>query len=291
MAVPAVWSPARKGRNGVWLPHMSNQDCKIMGVVNVTPDSFSDGGQFDGPQAAIDHGLRLVDDGADILDIGGESTRPGAEPVPAEEELRRVMPVIERLGGKTKAVLSIDTRKAEVARAAIKAGASIWNDVSALTFASNSVEMAAALSCKVVLMHAQGAPQTMQENPYYENVVEEVAAYLAGRIEVCLAAGVKEENIIIDPGIGFGKTLAHNLSLLANLDRIAELGPPVLLGASRKQFIAAVDRAGPASERLGGSLAAVIEGWRRGASILRVHDIAATRQAVAVVRAINFSAQ
>lgn len=259
----------------------------LMGVVNVTPDSFSDGGRFLDPAAAVAHGLRLVEEGADILDIGGESTRPGGDPVSADVELRRALPVIEGLYGKTGAALSIDTRKPEVARAAIAAGAAMWNDVSALTFAPESLETAAALGCDLVLMHAQGDPRTMQDNPYYDDVVEEVCAFLARRIAACAAAGIARQKLIVDPGLGFGKTLAHNLALLAGLGRIASLGAPVLLGASRKGFIAALDRDGPAEERLGGSLAAVIEGWRRGASIFRVHDVAATRQALAVTAAIE----
>jgi len=260
---------------------------KIMGVVNVTPDSFLDGGRFLDPAAAIDHALRLAEEGADILDIGGESTRPGAAPVRADEELARVMPVIEGLAGKTDAALSIDTRKPEVARAAIAAGASIWNDISALSHAPESVEAAAELDCGIVLMHAQGDPQTMQDDPHYDDVVAEVLAFLAARVELCVAAGIERSKIIVDPGVGFGKTLAHNLALIANLDRFTALDCRVLLGASRKSFIAALDRAGLAEDRLGGSIAAAIEGWRRGAAILRVHDVAATRQALNIAAAIE----
>ena len=259
-----------------------------MGVVNATPDSFSDGGQFLDPAAAIRHGLKLAEDGADILDIGGESTRPGADDVPATEEIARTLPVIEGLKReKVQAMLSIDTRKPEVARAAIEAGAETWNDVTALTYAPDSVETAAALSCDLVLMHAQGDPKTMQKDPSYDDVVEEVYAYLARRIETCVGAGVAESRIIVDPGVGFGKTMTHNLLLLANLSRFCDLGRPVLLGASRKRFIGALDRNAPASERLGGSLAAVLAGARAGVSIFRVHDVAATRQALAVAKAIE----
>ena len=261
--------------------------CRIMGVVNVTPDSFSDGGRFAGPEAALAHGRRLVADGADILDIGGESTRPGAEPVAAAEERARVLPVIEGLHAANAAAISVDTRKPAVAVDAVKAGASIWNDVSALTFEPESVDVAAALDCDIVLMHAQGDPKTMQENPHYENVVEEVYAFLADRIERCVAAGVDEARLIVDPGIGFGKTLAHNLALLAGLARFSALGRPVLLGASRKRFIAALDREGPAERRLGGSIAAVLAGLARGASIFRVHDVAETRQALNIAKAIE----
>ena len=257
-----------------------------MGVVNVTPDSFSDGGEFSDSDTAVAHGLNLVGDGAEILDIGGESTRPGADPVPEQEELDRVIPVIEKLAAETSAAISIDTRKPKVAHAAITAGASIWNDVTALTHASDSLATAAALDCNIVLMHAQGDPKTMQDHPQYDDVVAEVYQYLSGRHEACLSAGIECEKIVIDPGIGFGKTLEHNLSLLANLDRFSDLAP-VLLGASRKRFIAALDREGPAKDRLGGSLAAALVGAAKGAAIIRVHDVAETRQALRVFGAIQ----
>lgn len=260
---------------------------QIMGVVNATPDSFSDGGQFRDAEEAIAHGLKLIEDGADILDVGGESTRPGAEPVSLEEERDRVLPVIEGLARRSETIISIDTRKPALAREAVVAGASIWNDVTALTFEPDSLETAAELGCGVVLMHAQGDPRTMQDDPRYDNVVEEVYAYLEGRISACVEAGVLRKNLIVDPGIGFGKTLVHNLALLANLERFTALGLPVLFGASRKRFIAAIDRNAPASGRLGGSLAAVLAGWRRGASIFRVHDVAETRQALAVYSAVE----
>ncbi|MEZ5921032.1 MAG: dihydropteroate synthase [Parvularculaceae bacterium] len=261
--------------------------CKIMGVVNVTPDSFSDGGRFFGAAAAIDHGLRLAAEGADILDIGGESTRPGASPVDEQEELARVLPVIEGLAAKTDAVISVDTRKPFVARAALSAGATIWNDVSALSYSPESLEVAATSPCKIVLMHAQGDPETMQKNPQYDDVVEEVRAYLAARIDACVKAGVARERLIVDPGIGFGKTTEHNLTLLACLEKFHSLGAPILAGVSRKRFIAAVDRPGPAGERLGGSLAAGLAAVTRGADILRVHDVVVTRQALAVYYSIN----
>lgn len=264
---------------------------KIMGVVNVTPDSFSDGGRHMDPVAAIAHGLKLAADGADILDVGGESTRPGANAVSEEEELQRVLPVIKGIREKSAAVISIDTRKPLVARAATEAGASIWNDVSALGYAADSLESAANLGCGVVLMHAQGSPGTMQDNPYYDDVVEEVYAFLNGRIDACVEAGISKDKLIVDPGIGFGKSLEHNLALLAGLERFKALGPPVLLGASRKRFIGALDGAtgGAADQRLGGSLAAVIEGRRRGASIFRVHDVTETRQALIIANAIEMA--
>ncbi|MGE0407992.1 MAG: dihydropteroate synthase [Amphiplicatus sp.] len=259
----------------------------IMGVVNVTPDSFSDGGRFLSPEAAITHGLKLARDGADILDIGGESTRPGAEDAPLEEELARVIPVIEGLAARTDIPLSIDTRKPEAARRAAAAGATIWNDVTALTYAAESLETAAALGCTVVLMHAQGDPKTMQDAPRYDDVVAEVAGFLAARLDAARAAGLAADKLIVDPGIGFGKTLAHNLALLAGLDRIAALGAPVLLGASRKRFIAALDRQAGPEARLGGSLAAALAGYARGAAIFRVHDVAETRQALRLAAAIE----
>lgn len=259
----------------------------LMGVVNATPDSFSDGGQFLDPRDAVAHGLRLAAEGADILDIGGESTRPGAEPVDTDEELARVIPVIDGLKGKTPARLSIDTRKPEVARAAVAAGASIWNDVTALSFSPDSLAAAAALDCDIVLMHAQGDPRTMQDDPQYDDAVEDVYAYLAARIDAAAAAGVARARLIVDPGIGFGKTVDHNLALLANVARFAALGVPVLIGASRKRFIAALDRPGEAAERLGGSLAAALAAASGGAAILRVHDVAAMRQALAVAAAID----
>ncbi len=262
----------------------------IMGVVNVTPDSFSDGGFFLDPGRAVDHALGLVDEGAAILDIGGESTRPGSDAVPAEIELSRVIPVVRALAAQTAAPISIDTRKPDVARACADAGASIWNDVSALTYASHSLAVAEKLSCRIVIMHAQGDPKTMQDDPTYGDVVDEVLFSLKRRIDACERAGIEKSRLIVDPGVGFGKTLAHNLSLIANLNRFSSLGAPILLGASRKRFIAAVDRHAPASDRLGGSIAAALAGAARGASILRVHDVSATRQALSVYSAIDSAA-
>ena len=258
-----------------------------MGVVNVTPDSFSDGGTFLDPAHAVDHALRLVEEGAAILDIGGESTRPGAEAITAQEELSRVLPVIKALASQTAAAISIDTRKPDVARACVAAGASIWNDVSALTYAEDSLAAAASLDCRIVVMHAQGDPTTMQDNPTYGDVVEEVRSDLAHRIAACEQAGIDRARLIVDPGIGFGKTLAHNLALIGGLGRLADLGAPILLGASRKRFIAALDRRTPPSARSGGSIAAALAGAARGAAIIRVHDVAATRQALTVAAAID----
>ncbi len=259
-----------------------------MGVVNVTPDSFSDGGVFADAEDAIAHGRRLADDGADILDIGGESTRPGALTVPVDEERRRTIPVVEALARDLpQARVSIDTRKPEIAQEAVAAGASIWNDVTALSYSPDSLLTAASLDCDIVLMHAQGDPKTMQNNPRYDDAIEEVYAYLAGRIEACVKAGIDERRLVVDPGVGFGKTVAHNLALLASLDRIVTLGRPLLLGVSRKRFIAALDRDGPAAERLGGSIAAALAGLQRGAGIFRVHDVSATRQALNIASAIE----
>ncbi|MGH6964071.1 MAG: dihydropteroate synthase, partial [Phenylobacterium sp.] len=227
-----------------------------MGVLNATPDSFSDGGRFAAPDAALAHARRLIADGADILDVGGESTRPGAAPVDEAEEIARVEPLIRELAAQTKARISIDTMKPAVARAAVAAGAVIWNDITALRHAPDSLATAAALGCDVVLMHMQGEPGTMQAEPHYDDVVSEVAAFLAERAEAAMAAGVQRGRIWVDPGIGFGKHMVrHNVPLLAGLDRIVGLGFPVLLGVSRKSFISALDGGGrDADQRLGGSI-------------------------------------
>ncbi|HHL43138.1 MAG TPA: dihydropteroate synthase [Hellea balneolensis] len=258
---------------------------KIMGIVNVTPDSFSDGGRFTSLDAARNHAEEMIESGADIIDIGGESTRPGAKPVSVDEELRRVIPVISALSG-CGADISIDTRKPEVAKAAIQAGAHIWNDVTALSYQKDGPEMAARLGCKVVLMHMQGTPENMQLAPKYQNVVAEILAYLKGRASLALRAGVKRENIIVDPGIGFGKRLSDNLDILQHLDDFHMLGYPVLLGASRKSFIGAIDKS-TSKARLGGSLAAALWGASLGAQIVRVHDVAETAQALNIWQAIR----
>lgn len=259
-----------------------------MGVLNATPDSFSDGGRFADPEAAVAHARRLIADGADILDVGGESTRPGAAPVDEAEEIARVEPLIRELAAQTKARISIDTMKPGVARAAIAAGAVIWNDVTALRHAPDSLATAAALGCDVVLMHMQGEPGTMQAEPHYDDVVSEVAAFLVERAEAAMAAGVLRERIWLDPGIGFGKhMIQHNLPLLAGLDRIVGLGFPVLLGVSRKSFISALDGGGrDADQRLGGSIAAALAGAAAGVAAVRVHDVRETAQALNVWAAI-----
>jgi dihydropteroate synthase len=258
---------------------------RLMGIVNVTPDSFSDGGQSATTAAAVAHGRALVAAGADILDIGGESTRPGADPVSIDEELRRVIPVIEALSDTVDALLSVDTRNARVMRAAAAAGADIINDVSALTHDPKALDTAAALALPVVLMHAQGDPRTMQDNPTYGDVVLDVFDYLEARIGACLQAGLAREKLIIDPGIGFGKTLAHNLALLAGLGVFHGLGVPVLLGASRKGVIGALTGVTTAADRVHGSIGAALAGVAQGCQILRVHDVAATKQALAVYQA------
>jgi dihydropteroate synthase len=259
-----------------------------MGVVNVTPDSFSDGGRFFDEAAAVSYGRRLLAEGADILDIGGESTRPRAAPVCEADEIARTAPVIAALGAEPRAILSIDTMKPAVARAAVAAGAAIWNDVTALGFSPDSPAVAAELGCGVILMHMRGAPATMQDAPRYDDVVGEVCDFLAARAEAAMAAGVRREAIQLDPGIGFGKTAAHNLALLARLDRIVALGFPVVLGVSRKGFIGQVDKtATTAGDRLAGSLAAALAGMRAGAATVRVHDVRETRQALLMQAAID----
>jgi dihydropteroate synthase len=255
-----------------------------MGVVNVTPDSFSDGGLYLDAEAAIRHGVELVDAGAAILDIGGESTRPGAEMVPADEELRRVIPVIEGLAG-LDAEISVDTSKASVAAAAIEAGAGIVNDVTALRGDGEMAGLCAEREATVILMHMAGTPRTMQRDPSYEDVVAEVRAFLAARIDVALAAGIAAERIWLDPGIGFGKTAAHNLELLRRLAELTELGKPLVVGTSRKSFIGRLDGS-EANERLGGTIASSILAAAEGAEVLRVHDVAEVRQALTVATAV-----
>ena len=260
----------------------------VMGIVNVTPDSFSDGGQFSGADDAVGFGRHLHAQGARIIDVGGESTRPGAKPVGAAEEIARVVPLIAALRTQTELPISIDTMKPAVARAAILAGADIWNDVTALGFDSRSLQTAAELGCDVVLMHMRGDPRTMQAAPHYDDVVSEVRDVLAGRAEAAMAAGVKPARIWLDPGIGFGKTLAHNLALTARLGEITSLGFPVLLGASRKSSISAIDPAAKTPDaRLGGSLAFALAAACAGAAAVRVHDVRETVQALKVWDAIE----
>ncbi len=259
---------------------------RIMGIVNVTPDSFSDGGRYLSTQAAIEHALQLEAEGADILDIGGESTRPGSDAITIDEELQRVIPVIEGLAGRTNARISIDTRKAEVMRHALAAGARIINDVAALGFEPACMKVAAQSDAPVVLMHAQGDPRTMQLAPRYDDCLLDVYDWLEARIMACEAAGITRTRLIVDPGIGFGKTLDHNLELLRGLSLLHGLGVPLLLGASRKRFIGQLAGVTAASDRIPGSIAACLQGVAQGVQILRVHDVAATRQALTVWEAI-----
>jgi dihydropteroate synthase len=252
-----------------------------MGVLNVTPDSFSDGGSFLEPSAAVAHAVQMAADGADLIDVGGESTRPGAEPVPADEELRRVVPVLERIADSVRTPRSIDTSKAVVARAAIAAGASFVNDVTALRGDPETAAVVAESGVEVCLVHMRGEPRSMQDDPRYGDVVSEVKAFLEERLAHAVAEGVPEERIWLDPGIGFGKTLEHNLELLRRLGEIAQIGRPLVVGASRKRFLGALTGRREA-DRLAGSLAAAVVAFERGASMLRVHDVPETRDALAV---------
>jgi dihydropteroate synthase len=257
----------------------------IMGIVNVTPDSFSDGGECIDTEAAIRHAQMLIEDGAAIIDVGGESTRPGAAPTPPEEEARRVVPVVRALA-EAGVIVSIDTRRAAVMRAALEAGAHVVNDVTGLGGDPESLAVVATAKVPVVLMHMKGDPTTMQDLAVYDDVVLEVAEWLEARIAACAAAGIARENIVVDPGIGFAKTGEHNLEVLARLATLHGLGCGILLGASRKSFIGRLARAATPKERLPGSLAAALAALAQGAHILRVHDVAATHQAVAVWQAI-----
>jgi len=257
---------------------------RIAGIINVTPDSFSEDG-LASTEAAIAHGLKLADDGADLLDVGGESTRPGAQPVSADEEIARIVPVIEALAKRTTLPISIDTSKPQVMRAAVAAGAGLINDVYALRL-DGALDAAAALRVPVCLMHMQGEPRTMQDDPHYDDVVSEVRRFLAERIFACEMSGIDKKRIIADPGFGFGKTLEHNLALLRALDEFSALGVPLLAGLSRKAMIGALTGRDKHAERAAGSAAAALIAVQKGAAIVRVHDVAATRDALAVWEAI-----
>lgn len=259
---------------------------RVMGIVNVTPDSFSDGGAHDSTDAAVAHGLQLVAEGADLLDIGGESTRPGSAPVPLEEELRRVIPVIEQLAGQTQVPISIDTFKPEVMRAAVAAGAGMINDIHALR-QPGALATAADLGVPVVLMHMQGEPGSMQDTPHYDDVVAEVHRFLAERMFSAEMAGIAKKNLVIDLGFGFGKTTEHNMILLARSARFLELGVPMLAGLSRKRSIGELTGREAPRERVAGSVAAHLIAAQRGAMILRVHDVAATVDALKVWAAVD----
>ncbi|MFH1687434.1 MAG: dihydropteroate synthase [bacterium] len=259
----------------------------VMGVLNVTPDSFSDGGRFATTEQAVEHALRLEEDGADIIDIGGESTRPGAEPVDEDKEKERVLPVIRRLRDLSDIPISIDTYKSGVAEAALAAGADMVNDVSACSFDTHMFAVLAATGAPVVLMHMQGSPREMQVNPHYEDCVAEIKVYLQKRIERCLVMGIDRSKIIVDPGIGFGKRLEDNLQILRRFNEFLELRVPVMIAASRKSFIGKLHNPdSPPDERIGGSLAAAIAGANAGASIIRAHDVAQTVEAMHVTQAI-----
>jgi dihydropteroate synthase len=255
----------------------------IMGVLNVTPDSFSDGGEFLDPAAAVAHGERLLQEGADVIDVGGESTRPGAEPVPEQVELERVIPVIEPLAERG-ITLSIDTSKAAVARAALAAGAAFVNDVTALRGDPAMAASVAQAGVDVCLVHMLGEPRTMQENPRYDDVVSEVRAFLEERLQFAVGAGIAEERVWLDPGIGFGKTLEHNLELIRRLGEIVAIGRPVVFGASRKRFLGHLTGR-PEQERVAGTIAANVLAYERGAAMFRVHDVAATVDALRVAGA------
>ena len=258
---------------------------RVMGIVNATPDSFSDGGAHDNVEAAVAHALKLVEEGADLLDIGGESTRPGADEVPIEEELRRVIPVIEQLAKQASLPISIDTSKPEVMRAAVAAGAGMINDVHALR-REGALEAAASLGVPVVLMHMLGEPRSMQDAPDYDDVVGDVHRFLAERLFAAEMSGIAKKNLIVDPGFGFGKNTRHNLALLAQLQRFTELGVPVLAGLSRKRSIGEITGREAARDRIAGSVAAHLIAAQRGAMILRVHDVAATVDALKVWSAV-----
>ncbi len=257
-----------------------------MGVVNVTPDSFYDGGLYFEPARAIERALELAAEGADIIDIGGESSRPGADPVQAREEKRRILPVIEVLKEKKSVLISVDTTKAEVAEAAVTAGADIINDISAGRFDPRMLPLAAESGAGLVLMHMKGTPRTMQHSPHYEDVVGEVKSFLLERMEAAAACGVSAESLIIDPGIGFGKKLEHNLALLNNLRALAELRRPVLVGISRKSFIGKILGGLEAQDRLEGTIAAAVVSHLNGAAVLRVHDLRSVKKAMAVAESI-----
>lgn len=257
---------------------------RIMGIVNVTPDSFSEHGAHADAEAAVAHGLQLVAEGADLLDVGGESTRPGAQEIPVEDEIARVVPVIAALAKAAPVPISVDTSKPEVMRAAVAAGAGLVNDVYALR-RDGALQAVADLGVPVCVMHMQGEPRTMQDNPHYDDVVGEVHRFLAERVLACEMAGIDKRRVLVDPGFGFGKTLAHNMALLASLDRFAGLGAGVMAGLSRKRSIGELTGR-EVTERVHGSAAAALIAVQRGAAIVRVHDVAATRDVLAVWRAV-----
>ena len=256
----------------------------VMGILNVTPDSFSDGGEFVESTRALDHAFAMIEAGADIIDIGGESTRPGAAPVSIEEECQRVLPIVEALKKETTIPISVDTRNVEVMRHAIELGVELINDVNSLQ-SEGAIDLVAKTKVSVCLYHCQGTPQTMQHAPYYENVVQEVSAFFEKRLAACIAGGIAQTNIILDPGFGFGKTLEHNLSLLRHFGQFKSLNCSLLAGLSRKSMFQHLLNL-PVSERLPASLAAAVVAYQNGANILRVHDVKATKEALAVAHAV-----
>ena len=260
----------------------------LMGILNVTPDSFSDGGEFFGIEPAVAQAEKMFDEGARMIDVGGESTRPGSDPVSLEEELRRVLPVVRGiLESRPETTISIDTYRASTAEAALDAGARVVNDVTALRGDPEMAGLVAERGCPVVLMHMLGEPKSMQRDPRYEDVVREVRDFLAGRAEHAVRVGVREENVILDPGIGFGKTLLHNLELLNNLDVFVELGFPVLVGASRKSFLGKILGSDDAGDRVFGTVATSVMAYERGATLFRVHDVWANKEALEVAAAVR----
>jgi dihydropteroate synthase len=279
--IPAASNTPRAGT------HESGPGPVVLGILNLTPDSFSDGGRFFDPEAAAERAAAMLEEGAGIIDVGGESTRPGSDPVSREEEIRRVVPVVERIiAARPDAVISVDTYRSDTAAAALEAGARLVNDVTALSGDHRMASVVAEARCPIVLMHMQGDPKTMQEGPRYKDVVGEVRDFLARRAEHAVGAGVRTGNIIVDPGIGFGKNLEHNLALLRNLDAIVSLGFPVLIGASRKTFIGRITGVREASERVFGTVATTVLAYEKGATFFRVHDVRANREALAVAEAV-----
>lgn len=275
-AVPSLVALPWKFQDRTWLPERLP---RLMGILNVTPDSFSDGGRFATVDAAVEHGLRLAAEGADLLDVGGESTRPAAVPVPPDEEAARVLPVLRRLAAQVGIPLSIDTRNAAVARAALEAGAVVVNDVSAGTHDPQMLDVWRESECGIILMHMRGTPQTMQLDPRYDDVVREVADYLCDRVAACEAVGIDRDRIVVDPGIGFGKTAAHNVELLRNIAALRRVGRPVLIGHSRKRFLYEL-LGRQTDERLAGTIGVSIALAMQGVDLLRVHDVAAVRDAL-----------
>ncbi len=258
----------------------------LMGILNVTPDSFSDGGFFQDTEMAVEHACEMIDQGADIIDVGGESTRPGSIPVSVDEEISRILPIIARLSKRTTTIISIDTQKAEVAKVAIEAGATVINDVSAGGHDSEMFNLVAATRVGYIMMHMQGIPETMQAAPSYKNILDDMRLFFSQKLSTAIAAGIDHSQIVLDPGIGFGKTLDNNLDILANIGALRNLGCPLLLGASRKSFIGMIDASDP-TKRLGGSLAAVLAAYLQNIDLFRIHDVSETKQLIDIFSAIQ----